>query len=81
MSFQIKVKITKKTIILKSFRINDEDTDCVAVSHGKRGGFISVPVMRNDTDCPNDGKNCYQGNEPLENVICEGFGKTQTPNR
>lgn len=62
---------------LKSFSIDDEDTDCVAVSHGKRGGFTSVAVMRNDTDCPDDGKNCYQAIEPLENVICNGFGKTR----
>lgn len=31
--------------------------------------------MKNDTDCPNDQKNCYQAIEPLENVICGGFGK------
>lgn len=50
----------------------------MAVSHGKMGGFISVPVIRNDTDCPDDAKNCYQAIEPLENVICDGFGKAQT---
>lgn len=59
------------------FRINDEDEVCVAVSHGQRGGFISVPVIRNDTDCPNDQKNCYQAIEPLENVICDGFGERE----
>lgn len=57
------------------FSINEDDGDCVAVSHGQRGGFISTPVIRNDTDCPNDQKNCYQATEPLENVICDGFGE------
>lgn len=78
---KFKVKITTTKFSLKSFRINDEDTDCVAVSHGKMGGFISVPVIRNDTDCPDNAKNCYQAIEPLGNVICSGFGKTQTASK
>lgn len=52
----------------------------MAVTHGQLGGFISIPVIRNDTDCPNDEKNCYQTEEPLENVKCNGFGKISAQN-
>lgn len=67
--------------IKKLFRISDNDTDCVAIAHGQMGGFISIPVIRNDTDCPNNQKNCYEAVEPLENVICNGFGMVNASHR
>lgn len=56
------------------FSFNDEDQDCIAVAHGPSGGFVSVPVVRNDTNCPEEQKNCFNSDEPIENIKCNGFG-------
>lgn len=37
--------------IVSRFRIEDSDRDYIAVSHGPSEGFVSIPAVRNDTDC------------------------------
>lgn len=74
--FTMQKMIRIKFSIDFNFSIDDEDQDCVAVSHGKKGGFVSVVVVRNDTDCPDEQENCFNAAEPVENIQCDGFGSS-----
>ncbi|XP_031617390.1 serine protease nudel-like isoform X2 [Contarinia nasturtii] len=54
-------------------RIDENDEDCAAITHGPTGGFVSIPIVRNETDCPDEQSNCYQTEELIENIKCDAF--------
>lgn len=62
-------------MILFEIRINEKDQDCIAITHGPTGGFVSIPVVRNETDCQDEQNNCYHAEEPVENIKCDEFGR------